>query len=183
MRIYYPSLFAIEQHTMQLDAEPCRHCRQTQQLVSHGYIRKKRPRAEPAKVGKRVFCSNRNSRTGCGRTMQLYLETTIRSLHHAGERLTAFILALMANMTVRDAYRHATGADTPRQAFRWLQRLHARLSAYRALFHQPALAYGTAAIAGDARRACLQSTLLALMRRYGATLCAGYQRHVQRAFL
>lgn len=116
MRLYYPSLVAIEQHTMQLDAEPCRHCRQTRQLVSHGYIRKKQRQAEPAKVGKRVFCSNRNHRTGCGRTMQLYLETTIRCLHHGGERVTAFILALIAGMRIRQAYRHATGIDTPNRA-------------------------------------------------------------------
>ena len=78
MQIYYPSLQAIEQQTMQLDSEQCAHCKQTHQLVSHGFIRKKRAGAEPEAVGKRVFCSNRNHHAGCGRTMQLYLDSTVR---------------------------------------------------------------------------------------------------------
>jgi hypothetical protein len=185
MRLYFPSLAAIEQHTLELDAEPCRHCRQTRQLVSHGYVRKKQRHAEPARVGKRVFCSNRHRKTGCGRTMQLYLETTIRRLHHSAERVTAFLLALIAHMTIRDAWRHATGTESPRHAYRWLQRLHAQSINYRVLLHRPALDANDAAVAsrGGKRRAHLLSTLRALLRQFGPPLCAAYQRHTQRAFL
>ena len=63
MQIYYPSLQAIEQQTMQLDNEQCVHCKQAHQLVSHGFIRKKRVGAEPEAVGKRVRC--RHIRPGC----------------------------------------------------------------------------------------------------------------------
>lgn len=119
MQIYYPSLQAIKQRTMQLDIARCVHCKQTHQLVSHGFIRKKRGGGtEPEAVGKRVFCSNRNHRTGCGRTMQLYLDATVRYLHHAGCAVAAFVLSLIAGLTIQQAYKHATGAATPRRAMR-----------------------------------------------------------------
>ena len=84
MQTYYPSLESIHQKTLQLEPEQCPHCRQTRQLVSHGFIRKKRVGRDPQAVGKRVFCSNRRHRTGCGRTLQLYLDSTLRHFHRTG---------------------------------------------------------------------------------------------------
>lgn len=118
MQIYYASLQAIEQQTMQLDLARCPHCGQSHQLVSHGFIYKKQVGAEPEAVGKRVFCSNRYQHTGCGRTMQLYLDATVRYLHHAGSAVVAFALSLMAGMSIQLAYYHATGTATPRHAYR-----------------------------------------------------------------
>ena len=72
MQTYFPSLDAIHQQTMQLACEPCQHCGQAHQLVSHGFIRKKQPGGQDLQpVGKRVFCSNRYRHTGCGRTTLL----------------------------------------------------------------------------------------------------------------
>ena len=53
MQIYYPNLQAIQQQTLQLESEQCKHCRQTHQLVSHGFIRRKRVGAQPEAVGMR----------------------------------------------------------------------------------------------------------------------------------
>jgi hypothetical protein len=185
MQIYYPNLPAIEQQTMQLDNAPCGHCKQTHQLVSHGFIRKKRVGAEPEAVGKRVFCSNRNHHTGCGRTMQLYVDSTVRYLHHAGSCVVAFVLSLIAGMTIRHAYHHATGAVTPRNAYRWLNRLCAQLSIYRSLSHQPPLQDTAPIVAArrPVRLVSLMSTCEALLQRFGRQLCAAYQWQLQRPFL
>jgi hypothetical protein len=185
MQIYYPSLSAIQQQTMQLDHAQCAHCQQSRQLVSHGFIRKKRVGAEPEAVGKRVFCSNRNHRTGCGRTMQLYLAATVRYLHHAGCSVVAFVWSLMAGMTIQHAYRQATGAATPRHAYRWLNRLRGQLSAYRSLSHRPLLQEPApnAAANRSGRLASLMSTFKALLQRFGHSLCAAYQGQLQRPFL
>jgi hypothetical protein len=185
MQIYYESLFALEQHTRQLDRVPCRHCSQTAQLVSHGFVYKKRVGADPEAVGKRVFCSNRKRRTGCGRTVRLYLEATLRRLHYAGAHMAAFVLALLAGATVRHAYGQATGAADPRHAWRWLNRLDAKLSDYRNLIHRPALdqTEGPPPARRRLRIRLLTATLHALRARFGPPLCAPYQRHTQRAFL
>lgn len=183
MRIYYADLQAIEQQTRQLDNEPCRHCQQSHHLISHGFIRKKQVGAEPAAVGKRVFCSNRQQHTGCGRTMQLYVDSIVRYLHHAGCRVTAFVLALMAGMTIPCAYHGATGAASARHAHRWLHRLRARMSVYRSLSQRPAWQDAPLAAAHRPGQASLRSTFQALLQRFGQPLCAAYQSQLQRSFL
>lgn len=185
MQIYYSSLQAIEQRTMQLDTLRCPHCGRFHQLVSHGFIRKKQARAEQQAVGKRVLCSNRYHRTGCGRTVQLYLDATVRHLHHAGTAVVAFVLALMAGMSIQAAYRDATGTATARHAYRWLQRLTAQLGAHRSVAHRPPLSESAAGAASGhpARLTALMSTFSALLQALGPHPCSAYQLQWQRTFL
>lgn len=188
MQIYYPSLEAIEQQTRQLDHEQCSHCKQTHQLVSHGFIRKKKVGGEPEAVGKRVFCSNRHQYTGCGRTLRLYLSATVRYFHFSGTAVVAFVLSLISGLTIHHAYQHATGTATPKNAYRWLNRLCAQLSIYRSLAHQPPL-QNTAdtvlvvALNRRLRLLPLLSTFKTLMQQFGQPLCAAYQGQLQRSLL
>ncbi len=184
MQIYYPSIAAIQQRTLQLHHEQCSHCKQTQQLVSHGFIRKKRVGALPAAIGKRVFCSNRRRHTGCGRTVQLYLASTLRYLHFAAAALEAFLLALLAGMTIQCAYLKATRTAVPRNAYRWLNKLMAQLSAYRSLLHQPRLSNEPkVTLHRNPRRGLLMTSTETLFQQFGLPLCAGLQLKWQRAFL
>ena len=185
MQIYFPSLQAICQQTTQLDLEQCPHCQRRRQLVSHGFIRKKRVGAEPEAVGKRVFCSNRKRHTGCGRTMQLYLDTTGRYLHHGGAIVVAFVLMLIAGMSIEKAYTGSTGAGTGRNAYRWLARLSDQLTGYRSLSHRPPLREaGTGAAPGRSLRlSTLMATFATLLQRFRQPLCAAYQQHLQRPLL
>jgi hypothetical protein len=185
MQVYYPDLQAIEQQTRQLDDVPCVHCRQTRQLVSHGFLYKKQVGAEPAAVGKRVFCSNRNRRTGCGRTMRLYLDATVRYLHYAGNLVVAFVLALMAGMTVQCAYCQTTGSTDARHAYRWLHRLGLQLSRYRSVSYQMSLPGTEPPVMArrSVRYGLLASTFRGLVQSFGQPLCARYQGHTQRSFL
>lgn len=185
MQIYYTSLQAIKQQTMQLDNECCFHCKQSDQLVSHGYIYKKQQCAEPIAIGKRVFCSNRNRYAGCGRTMRLYLDAMVRYLNYAGSHVVAFVLALMTGMTVQCAYCQTTGIADPRNAYRWLDRLCKQLSDFRSLSHQPLLqeADSSAAAHRPARWPLLASTFNWLGRQFGQSLCENFQLQLQRSFL
>ncbi len=140
-------------------------------------------------IGKRVFCSNRNQHTGCGRTMRLYLDSMVQYLHYTGQHVVAFVLALMIGMGVQQAYCQTTGTDDPRHAYRWLHRLCAQLSCYRSLWHQPPLPQTDTPIASPiaanrpVRKGLLASTFQQLLQRFGQPLCAHYQRQLQRAFL
>lgn len=187
MQIYYPSLIAIEQQTAQLDHASCRHCQRTQQLVSHGYIRKKQRLADPIAVGKRVFCSNRQRYTGCGRTMQLYLDQTVRYLHYSGAAVVAMVLALIAGATIQQAYQQATHTTTARNAYRWLTRLCAQLTAYRSVTHRaPLPSVGADHAQHPPRVARLQILLpsfTSLIDHFGQPLCAAYQRQLQQSLL
>jgi hypothetical protein len=64
-----------------------------------------------------VFCSNRDGRSGGGRTSRLYLDAAIRKLHYAGGQLVAFVLALIQGGAVQQAYSGVTGTADPRNAY------------------------------------------------------------------
>lgn len=185
MQIYYPSLQAIEQQTSQLDHAQCHHCKQPRQLVSHGFIRRKRSGDVPAAIGKRVWCSNRHRRTGCGRTLQLYLDSTLRRLHYTAEAMEALLLALLAGVTIQCAYHQATGTAAARNAYRWLRKLAAQASVHRSLAHQPLLPDATpmAVTAHPSTRQLLMSTVTALLGQCAAPLCTAFQRQWQRPFV
>jgi hypothetical protein len=183
MQIYHASLNAIQQQTMQLCHEQCHHCKQSHQLISHGFVYKKQAVAEPEHaIGKRVFCSNRDGHTGCGRTIRLYLNTTLRYFHYLGSCVVTFVLLLMRGMRVQQAYLQVTGTTDPRNAYRWLNRLMAQLSRYRSLLHQPLLQQSMVTRCHP-RQGLLASTFTALLQQFGQPLCACYQQALQRALL
>lgn len=197
MRTYYPSIEAIHQQTMQLQSERCTHCGQTHQLVSHGFIRKKQRCGDLRLVGKRVFCSNRHHHSGCGRTMQLYLDSTLRYLHYAGRDVVIFVLLLLTGVSTCAAYTQATGACTPRHAYRWVQRLFVQITIHRSLFHQPLLEFAPTHPTEPAPQGCipsrdfpharphlklLTSTLAALLHHFKQPLCQAFQSQLQRSF-
>ncbi len=175
---YFATIESINQHTMQLQNVPCSHCGKVAQLVSHGFIYKDQSsRTCPAPVGKRVFCSNRYGRTGCGRTMRLYLSGTIRYLHYAGCIVVAFVLVLMQGASIAKAYHQITGTPDARNAYRWLHKLMKRIDHFRSVFSLDSvddIAQGPPTPASE-RRGLLTSTFALLMAKLQQPLCAAYQ--------
>lgn len=186
MQIYYASLDAISQHTMQLDHVQCIYCGQSAQLVSHGFIYKKQAIATmPKPVGKRVLCSRRFGHTGCGRTVQLYLDSMVRHLHCGGCTVVAFVLSLMQGLSIALAYRQVSGAGDARHAYRWLNKLFAQLSTYRSVVHQvpfDAPTPGSTALIASRRHLIIVS-FVRLLRHFRAPLCASFQKTLQTSFL
>ncbi len=186
METYFSSLDAIEQVTAQLQDAVCRYCQTEGQLVSHGYAYKKSSKGKPTqRVGKRVFCSTRYGRSGCGRTMQLYLTCALVYLHVAGAVVIDFVAALRRGVSIDRAYRDATGACDARNAFRWLDKLAAMLPVFRAALGQPPLetSPGEPLNRANSRRAFIVSTFRGLDAQFGSPLCAMFQATWQRSFI
>ncbi len=135
MKRFYADFDVIDAFTLALNYHQneleCAHCFKHDQFVSHGIIYKQRSSTLAEKVGKRIFCSNRYGRTGCGRTFQLYIANEIPHCRYGTAHLFIFISALMANMSIIDAYHQATGQTETRNAWRWLSKLMRQLSEYR----------------------------------------------------
>lgn len=135
MHTFFKDLSSLNRFTHELDSHAdtveCHHCRRRGQLVSRGFVYKKQHRGEPLPVGKRIFCSNRYGRPGCGRTRRLYLAAFIPAWHYAASCLAGFVSALCADASIAKAYCAATGAAAHRQAYRWLDKLEHRLSEFR----------------------------------------------------
>ncbi|MEJ7806852.1 MAG: hypothetical protein WKG03_13145 [Telluria sp.] len=97
----------------------------------------------------------------------------------------AFVLLLIAGMSIERAYTGSTGAGTGRNAYRWLARLDDQLTGYRSLSHRPPLREAGAASAPgrSLRRSTLMATFVELQQRFDQPLCATYQQQLQRPLL
>ena len=135
MQRFFSSLSSLNTFTHSFDTSnidnACQHCSKNDQWVSHGFVRKVRRGRVIATVGKRIFCSNRENKQGCGRTKQLYLSNTIPYMHYSALQVTLFLTQLIAGCAVEDAYCEAVGNCEARQAWRWLNRLTSKIGAFR----------------------------------------------------
>ena len=81
-----------------LKQTPCPHCKAVGTLIRHGYLhgfdecnsQRKTVRA------RRIFCSNRNARHGCGRTLSVWLADKVRRLSLTTRALWRFLQRAVA---------------------------------------------------------------------------------------
>lgn len=133
MKCFFESIDEIQRFTQQLGLQTsirCPHCGKCRQLISHGFIYRFQDGLSVA-IGKRLFCSNRFGRTGCGRTVQLYLADHIPKLHFGAAGVFTFISALFVASSIQKAYEAATKTADPRNAYRWIKRLWERIALFR----------------------------------------------------
>ena len=70
----------------------CLHCKVVGMLIWHGGLQGiDESRGQIVLRARRVFCSNRNARTGCGRTVSVWLADRIRRLKVTTRRLWKFL--------------------------------------------------------------------------------------------
>lgn len=135
MQKFFKDYNSINQFSLSLDYHQneleCVHCLKNDQFVSHGIIYKQRVNAFAEKVGKRLFCSNRSNRKGCGRTFQIYVASEVPSFRYGASHLFIFITTLLANVNIEEAYYQATEQLETRNAWRWLKKLKFKLCDYR----------------------------------------------------
>lgn len=184
---HFSSPAALDHFTSSLDAFPspdntCAHCGKYDQWVSHGCVYKDSPTDAAQVVGKRIICSNRYGRTGCGRTRQLYLADVIPNRQYRLAVLIAFIERLLGGALVEQAYLDAIGCATkePRQAWRWLKDLFKQLPQWRTLIAKPVECF-----VPPQRSRCLKRLLPTLERLFNGAIEANtgaFQWQHQRAF-
>lgn len=186
MKRFYPDFDSIHAFTQSLDYHQseleCAHCFKRDQFVSHGIIYKQRSSVLAEKVGKRLFCSNRYGRSGCGRTFQLYVAAEVPACRYGTAHLFVFITALLAKVNVQEAYHQATGQPEPRHAWRWLKRLMFKLCDYRRFlkYRKDNLVY-----VFHSSSHYLQHLLPTLARIFSPMIncCRAYQLNQQQPFL
>jgi hypothetical protein len=78
---------------------PCPHCKSVGTLIRHGCLYgfdESSPRRETLRA-RRIFCSNRNARRGCGRTFSVWLADKIRRLSLTTDALWQFLQVALAS--------------------------------------------------------------------------------------
>lgn len=181
---FFPNLESLHRFTLELDLHretlTCQHCKQSGQWVSHGFVYRKQHHADPQPVAKRILCSNRHGRAGCGRTQQLYLDSIIPQLSRCAVQVFVFLSALLAGDSVACAYHHATGIAEPRNAYRWLNRCLDHLVDFRRWL-RPTSSTEPAPHRSRPLRLVI-STLHRVFASPDTQDCRGYQRTLQTAF-
>ncbi len=94
----------------QLKHTPCPHCQKVGTLIRHGFLYGWDETSKQAtERARRIFCSNRNQRHGCGRTFSVWLADKIRRLGLTTGGLWRFLQRAVAD-GIRAASR---GFDCP----------------------------------------------------------------------
>jgi hypothetical protein len=81
-----------------LKQTPCPHCKVVGTLIRHGYLRgfdENHPRRKTVRA-RRIFCSNRHARRGCGRTFSVWRADKIRRLGLTTGALRRFLQSAVA---------------------------------------------------------------------------------------
>lgn len=107
----------------QLKQMPCPHCKAIGTLIRHGFLYgfdETSPRRKSVRA-RRIFCSNRNQRPGCGRTFSVWLADKIRRLS-----VTASTLWIFLQRAIAGSIAAAIRAADCRRAGRTWQRLWRR---------------------------------------------------------
>ena len=90
-----------------LKQTPCPHCKVVGTLIRHGYLRGYDDSSPQRKTvrARRIFCSNRNARRGCGRTLSVWCADKIRRLSLTTATLWRFLHRAAAAGSIRAAIR------------------------------------------------------------------------------
>lgn len=121
-----------------LKLTPCPHCNTVGALIRHGSLTAfddSSPRRKTVRA-RRLFCSNRHRRPGCGRTVSVWLADKIRRLSVTTRTLGAFL-----RRAVADGLAAAIRAAKCRRSDRTWQRIWTRFDRAQstirtALFHR-----------------------------------------------
>ncbi len=187
MNRFYPDIASLDAFTLSLDcldeSLPCQHCKKHGHLVSHGFVYKHLSSVKKQPVGKRILCSNRYGRSGCGKTIQLYLAHRFPFFRYGAATLTVFLSLLILGLSVNAAYKAATKQQGSRHGWRWIKRLKRRLSDFRSVLTLPDKPYPALFSYRSRIRQLLLPTLYALISKWGHNLCSHFQIQAQLNFI
>jgi hypothetical protein len=177
----------LQQYTRELDLHvdqlQCSHCEMRGQFVSHGFTHKKRGWVKVV-TGKRILCSGRHGRSGCGKTRQLHLRDEAPAHQYTTKHLYQFLFMLISLCNIRLAYQRATGTENPRNAYRWIAKCWIKLSKYREVVIRGLHHEERQQKYRSAKLDCLLPTLNALFYILnGTNPCAEYQWSRQENFI
>lgn len=184
---FFKDLDNLDLFTMELerhqDLLECKKCSKNDQFVSHGYVYKKHVKGDTRTVGKRIFCSDRYHRSGCGSTLRLYLATELPAHQYTSIHLFIFLSSLIDNASIQKAYEKATLTENPRNAYRWLNKCLRKLTDYRLFLNKRTEVQSLLFKSKNKRRQLLLPTLQSLFVKTKHLPCATYQMNHQTCFL
>ena len=102
----------------------CPHCKTVGSLIKHGFLRgydSDQPHSKAVRAA-RVFCSNRNRTTGCGRTFSVWMAEKIKYCFLSADSLWRFLKQAVTSGNKIDAFRKLKSGLSDSAAYRFWKR-------------------------------------------------------------
>lgn len=130
--IFYKTEEAFERFHARLKLEACPHCRRCGCLILHGYLEAYDDvHSHPVRRGRRIFCSNRNQKNGCGRTFAILMTGFIYRFRVSAAALWRFLENIKKGKSKLQAFVHAGSDLAPANCYRLYQRFRQNQSRIR----------------------------------------------------
>lgn len=175
---FVSDLKALEALSSLVKTIACPHCRQVGALVGHGWLRGYAEHGGAQVVrGRRLLCSARFRRAGCGRTVSVWLETTLPRFTVRTATLSALLEAVVSGESKKAAWERLEAGLSLRSVYR----LWARLLAAQSHMRTALCALTEPPPSTDPRP--IAQLLGHLQQAFGGAGCvlAGFQYRIQRA--
>lgn len=127
------SQLEFEQLYSKLKITECPHCKSVGFLIKHGFLRgydSQHPVGKTARAT-RVFCSNRNRATGCGRTFSVWMADRIKHLFLSAESLWQFLSNAVNSGNKLQAFRNLNSGLSDSSAYHIWRRFRNSLTTIR----------------------------------------------------
>ena len=99
---------------------PCEHCGRIGSLNGHGLVRGYGAGGGAGQLrGRRLYCSNRGRRPGCGRTRMIWLSAVIPGFVARTRTLWKVLSAIARGQSLRSLWRSSPRDFTLRSVYRW----------------------------------------------------------------
>lgn len=125
----------------QIKLTRCPHCQRTGCLILHGYLSGYDEKSNHLKTirGRRIFCSNRDRRQGCGRTFSVLATHILKNFTITTKSLWDFLNNIAQGMNKRAAFGLLQLPFSVSSIYRLYQRIYIRQQSIRTLLlkHSP----------------------------------------------
>ena len=109
-----------------LKTTACPHCKSVGNLIRHGFLRgydDKHQRERTVRAW-RIFCSNRNRATGCGRTFSVWAANKVKRLFLTADSLWSFLKQAVSSGNKLQAFRKLNSGLSDSAPYRIWKRFH-----------------------------------------------------------
>lgn len=190
MKLFFDNIDTLDKFTRELNLHAgsltCQHCYKQDQFVPHGFVYKNQhievDEKEP--IGKRVICSNRYGKTGCGHTLRLYLADAVPFLNRSAIHISLFFISLINGLSIQASYQQTThSTNDPRNAYRWLAKCKTKLSDYRTILSSRATGFTETFKSRTQRLQLLLPTITRLQETLSDSFVFHFQLTQQTSFM
>lgn len=106
---FVASAVAFNEYCIHLKSVPCPRCHLVGHLIRHGYLKGYgKSSQKDVHRGWRIFCSNRNRQSGCGKTHSVLLVHCLRGRMIQAPHLWCFLQGMLAGLNPKSAWSKTT---------------------------------------------------------------------------